>query len=115
MNDIAEENNLDRRNRGLERHFATIATTLILIAIVWAGNSLVGFGNSQIKMAGSLEVVRVQIKNLEKAVANATSNVYTVHDARSQALDVSRRFEYLEKRMNIIEEHHNDNDGHRTP
>lgn len=102
MTDRREDDNMDdiperRRTGVVEQHFGTLLTTLILVSILWVGSTLVTQGTEQTKMAGTINVMNVEINHLKTLLANASANNYTQQDAELQLSPIHIQLKTLEE------------------
>lgn len=93
---------------GLERHFGTIMTALILAAILWIGNTSLELVKTQTLMAGDIKLMNSQMSYLKETIAIASTDRYTKSDAKVDKNTFGIRISNIEARMSRIEnDHHN--------
>ena len=97
--------NIDRRNTGLERHFSTLITTLILVSVLWVGNSLITQEKVQIRMAGTIEIMNTQIIHLKDLIKIATKGNYSTRDAGVDKREWNFKYDALHSRITAVEQY----------
>ena len=93
-------------NGVLERHFGTIATSLILIAIIWVGNTIMDQGKTQTEMAGTMQVMKIEMKHLKELVSAAANTRFTKQDAQHLITPLEYRIKSLETKLEECRREH---------
>ena len=84
----SEEDRRDRVPSTWERHFSTIATTLILAAMMFTGGTLYAFGNKLTEVVVRSDYTNVQLTTMSEQL-------------RSDRLDRVNRLDFVELRERV--------------
>lgn len=104
---IDGEEIMDRRNTSvLERHFATVVTSLILIAILWVGDTVLEQGKQQIKLVGAMNLMNSEITHLKELLKVSSNDQYTRSNAEADKAKYDLLIAELNRRVSNLEETH---------
>lgn len=87
---------LDRRILGWEKHIGAAAQAIVLLVLIWTGNSL-------IQLREQVAVMQVKVSGLESAVSNTAGSSRPRAEAERESLRVQIALERLTDRVEKLE------------